>query len=290
VRIDGPDERDDAGSRDVLSDEASFRESESPEAMSREALSGEASTRAGARRHVADRAEAGDGEAGDGERTGGRDEAGRTDAEVRAERALGYRAEVEAVYRAYAIDQGCARVERIERETVTPAMRRIEAEDPGRHLAGLEHRLKGKDRLSEKVENYLKSNAELSTDQAFAKVKDAIRYTFQYDDQRYTEGVLNDVERLKGRFELVDARNLWPEAEYKGVNSRWRIPADGQVFEVQFHTEASLEAKEATHAAYEKIRSPETSKEERSELQDYQRRVSAGIPVPPNVNEIPNYP
>ena len=29
--------------------------------------------------------------------------------------------------------------------------RRIEAEDPDRHLVGLENRLKGKDRLSEKV-------------------------------------------------------------------------------------------------------------------------------------------
>ncbi len=69
-----------------------------------------------------------------------RDIAGRT------ERTLEHRAKVDAAYRAYAIDQGCASVEKIERELVTPAMRRIEAEDPDRHLAGLEHRLKGKDR------------------------------------------------------------------------------------------------------------------------------------------------
>jgi hypothetical protein len=273
VRVDGPDEGDDAGSRDA----------QSREARSREARAGDTAQRGG---ELAGGRDAD----GDHRRPGEHDEAGRAGAEIRVERALGYRAEVEAVYRAYAIDQGCARVERIERETVTPAMRRVEAEDPERHLAGLEHRLKGKDRLSEKVENYLKSNAELSTDQAFSKVKDAIRYTFQYDEQHYTDGVLNDVERLKSQFDLVDARNVWPEAEYKGVNSRWRVPTDGQVFEVQFHTEASLEAKEETHWAYEKIRSSETSKEERSELQDYQRRVSADIPVPPNVNEIPNYP
>jgi hypothetical protein len=211
-------------------------------------------------------------------------------AEDRTDGALEHRVKVDAAYRAYAIEQGCARVEQIEASVVTPAMRRIEAEDPDRHLAGLEHRLKGKDRLTEKVEDYLKSNAEMSTNQAFAKVKDAIRYTFQYSEDRYTEGVLTDVERLKDQFEVVDVRNSWSDAEYKGVNSRWRVSENGQVFEVQFHTAASLQAKEVTHWAYEKIRSPETSKQQRNDLQEYQRRVAAGIPVPPNADEIPNYP
>jgi hypothetical protein len=215
---------------------------------------------------------------------------GARDVGLSIERALEHRATVDAAYRAYAIEQGCARVEKIERETVTPAMRRIEAEDPDRHLAGLEHRLKGKDRLTEKVENYLQSNVDLSTDQAFAKVKDAIRYTFRYQEQHYTERVLSDLERLKGRFEVVDVRNSWAETEYKGVNSRWRVPDTGQVFEVQFHTQASLEAKEITHWAYEKIRNRDTSNQEREELQDYQRRVSDAIPEPPNVSEIPDYP
>ncbi len=62
-----------------------------------------------------------------------------------------YRATVDAVYRARTVDQGCARVREIEETTVTPAMRSIESEDPTRHLAGLEHRLKGKDRIEEKT-------------------------------------------------------------------------------------------------------------------------------------------
>jgi hypothetical protein len=214
----------------------------------------------------------------------------RADTSDRTERAAEYRATVENAYRAHAIDQGCARVEKIEETIVTPAMRRIEAEDPHRHLAGFDNRLKEKDRLAEKVLNYLKSNSELSADQALAKIKDSIRYTFQYAYDQYTEGVLTDIERLKGRFEVVDVRNTWDDAEYKGVNSRWRVPENGQLFEVQFHTQASLEAKESTHWAYEKIRNPDTPKEERSELQDFQRRVSAAIPVPRNVADIPDFP
>ena len=211
-------------------------------------------------------------------------------AATRAGRNVDIRVRLDAAFRAYAIDLGCAQVEQTERETVTPAMRRIEAEDPERHLAGLEHRLKGKDRLSEKVNDHWMSRAEITVDQAFSKVKDAIRYTFEYSETQYTEGVLTDIERLKSRFEVVDVRNLWAAEEYKGVNSRWRTAESSQVFEVQFHTAASREAKESTHWAYERIRSPETSREERNELQDYQRQVSADIPVPPYVREIPDYP
>jgi hypothetical protein len=40
--------------------------------------------------------------------------------------------DVDAAYRAHAIDQGCARVRETEEVIVTPAMRRIEAEDPTR--------------------------------------------------------------------------------------------------------------------------------------------------------------
>jgi len=209
---------------------------------------------------------------------------------ARAARSLEYRADVEAHDRAYAIDQGYARVREIEEKTLTPAMRRIEAEDPDRSLAGLENRLKGKDRLTEKVTNHMLSNAELSADQAFAKVKDAIRYTFTYSEDHYAEGVRADLVRMGAQFELVDLRNSWLGKEYKGINSRWRVPENNQLFEVQFHTQASFEAKQLTHVAYEKIRDPATSKGEREKLQDFQRQVSADIPIPTDVNDIPDYP
>jgi hypothetical protein len=201
-----------------------------------------------------------------------------------------HRATVDAAYRAYAIDRAYERVGEIERGVVTPAMKRIEAEDPERQLAGLENRLKGKDRLAEKVASHLKSNPELSPDQACAKVKDAIRYTFAYNDDHYAEGVRADSERLARRFELVDLRNLWPAAEYKGINTRWRVQESDQIFEVQFHTRASLEAKQFTHGAYEKIRDPSTPRDERDKLQEFQRQVSADIPIPRDADHIRDYP
>ena len=53
------------------------------------------------------------------------------DSALRIERAVAYRAAVDVAYRQYAIDNGHALVEEPERETASPAIRRIESEDPG---------------------------------------------------------------------------------------------------------------------------------------------------------------
>jgi hypothetical protein len=209
----------------------------------------------------------------------------------RAEYVAEYRSKVDEVYRRHAIDTGCDRVRETEKTIVTPAMRRIESEDPDRHLVGLDHCLKGKGRLTEKIDRQMEAQPELSYQDAFASVKDAIRYTFQYRDDRYAEGVHADCERLKAEgFELVELRNSWSNAEYKGINSRWRVPDRGQLFEVQFHTQASFEAKQETHSAYEKIRNPATPKAERDELKNLQCAISARIPTPRGATDIPDYP
>jgi hypothetical protein len=209
---------------------------------------------------------------------------------VRVARSLEYRATADAADRDYAIDQGYARVREIEEKIVTPAMRRIEAEDPDRHLVGLEHRLKGKDRLTEKIEEAVEERGH-TAGEALSLVKDAIRYTFCYPDDRYTEGLLADCERLEDAgFERYDRRNSWEQLEYKGINTRWRVPGSGQVFEVQFHTQASLDGKEETHWAYEKLRCLPENDEEVRELRAYQREVTSKIRIPPGAPDIPDYP
>ena len=209
---------------------------------------------------------------------------------ARVDRVVEHRANVDAAYREYAIDQAYEKVREIERGTVTPAMKRIEAEDPERHLAGLENRLKGKDRLAEKVYEAMTERVR-TVDQALATIKDAIRYTFCYSDDRYAEGVDADCERLeRAGFRSVDRRNSWAAEEYKGINTRWWVPGTVQLFEVQFHTEASLAAKEETHWAYEKLREPATSKTEQESLSAYQREVTTRIPTPPGALDIPDYP
>jgi hypothetical protein len=190
------------------------------------------------------------------------------------------------------VERGCARIREVGETVITPAVRRIEAEDPGHHLAGLDHRLKGEDRLKEKVAERLQLRPELSPSQVLWAVPDAVRFTFVYPTERYTDGVRADLTRLRAKgFELVDpVKNSWTDEQYKGINSRWRERESGQVFELQFHTRASFEAKQLTHPAYERIRNPETSDDERAELEDFQRQACAKIQIPPGATEIEDYP
>lgn len=201
-----------------------------------------------------------------------------------------YYARMDAVFRAYEIDRAYERVREIERIIVTPAMKRIESEDPGRRLAGLEHSLKGKDRLTEKVDDWMSAQADLTAVKAISLIKDAIRYTFMYDETAYSAGVRADCDRLESPgFTPVDRQNSWEDDQYKGINSRWREPDSGMLFEVQFHTQESLDAKELTHPAYERIRDTKTPPDEVRRMKEYQREVCAGITIPPEATEIPDY-
>jgi hypothetical protein len=186
------------------------------------------------------------------------------------------------------VDRGCDRIREAGENVIVPGMRAIEAEDPDRHLIGLEYHLKGPERLKEKIARALEEQPELTPRQALAGVPDAVRFTFCYSDEHYTPGVCADLDRLSAcGFELAKPlKNSWPSDQYKGINTQWREPGTGQLFEVQFHTRASFEAKQLSHAAYERIRNPQTPDAELDELKDFQRQISAKIPVPPGALEI----
>ena len=130
-----------------------------------------------------------------------------------------------------------------------------------------------------------------SPEDAVSLVPDTIRYTFQYQEAHYTQGVWADIGRLKAQgFELRKLRNAWSEDQYKGVNSQWIEPETGQRFEVQFHTRISFEAKQLTHDAYERIRTQQADAFEELVLEAFQKKVTAEVPVPPGAADIPDYP
>ena len=96
------------------------------------------------------------------------------------------------------VEAACDQIADREREKISPAMRAIESQDPDRHLIGFEHRLKGRDRIKDKVCRGMR-NFGRSPEQAISRVPDAIRYTFEYREARYTQGVWTDIGRLKDK-------------------------------------------------------------------------------------------
>src|SRR5215475_2614047 len=84
--------------------------------------------------------------------------------------------------------KACADIQEEGERVILPAMRRIEAADPERHLAGLENMLKGEDRLKEKIADYLRA-PDITVREALSTVPDAVRFTLTYGTERYADGV-----------------------------------------------------------------------------------------------------
>jgi hypothetical protein len=188
------------------------------------------------------------------------------------------------------VETACDRIAKLEEDKITPAMREVESKDLDRHLVGLNHCLKDRDRIKEKVCDKMEEKGR-TPEEAISLIPDTIRFTFQYPEARYTQGVWAEITRLTEQgFEQHTRRNCWSDDQYKGINSQWIEPGTGQRFEVQFHTRISFEAKELTHKAYERIRTHQADKFEELVLEALQRKVTADVPVPPGAADIPDYP
>ena len=166
----------------------------------------------------------------------------------------------------------------------------VQENDHGGWLAGFEHRLKGEDRLQEKITEMVKVERGMTAAKALREIPDAIRYTFCFQPENYTRGYYDIKQRFESRgYEMYYSQNWWTNPEYKGINTRW-VTSEGQRFEVQFHTPDSFHAKhQVTHKAYERIRDPATSREELRELHAFQRVVSSRIQIPDGATDIPDY-
>ena len=194
----------------------------------------------------------------------------------------------------------------LERHTETAeAIGRVREAEPGlsadaqaieqenRHggwLEGFKHRLKGKNRLLEKVaEGLTTSSPDATPKQVLRLIPDAIRFTFCFQPENYTRGYYDIKEGFESRGnEMYYSKNYWTDHEYKGINTRW-VTAEGQRFEVQFHTPDSFHAKhQVTHLAYERIRDTSTRRAELRELHAFQREVSSWIQVPDGAIDIPD--
>jgi hypothetical protein len=177
-------------------------------------------------------------------------------------------------------------------EALTKQMGQAERENAcGGLLSGLEFCLKGEDRLKEKIAEKIEHEPDTTPCGAVRDINDAIRYTFCFEPSKYAEGYWDLKSRLEANeFRMVYSKNYWQyDPEYKGINSRW-VTAEGQRFEVQFHTPESFHAKQqVTHRAYERSRNRLTGRSERLELEAFQREVCTFITVPGEAGSIPDY-
>jgi hypothetical protein len=171
-------------------------------------------------------------------------------------------------------------------------MRHIETQLDHGHLAPNTEQfaLKEPDRYKEKLANLITRFPDESPEDLTKQIHDGVRYTFVSSTEAYSSNFWDVSRRLEDDgFELLVRTNTWGSEEYKGVNTRWRDSESDLIFEVQIHTYESLDAKERTHEAYERINDTRTPVEEIESLRAYQRYVSAQIPLPEGWQDIPDY-
>jgi hypothetical protein len=171
-------------------------------------------------------------------------------------------------------------------------MRRIEARLEHGHLVEDTEKfsLKDPDSLKEKLADLIARNPDKPYDELAHEIHDAIRYTFIFTVASYTDSICDAQGKVEAAgYELEVRRNSWESQEYKGINSRWLDPTSGQLFEIQFHTQESWEAKQKTHHAYERIKDPRTPADELRTLREYQKRISGAVEIPPEAADIPEY-
>ncbi|MFF0464320.1 hypothetical protein ACFYS5_28865, partial [Streptomyces mexicanus] len=170
---------------------------------------------------------------------------------------------------------------------ITASMQDIAGRVDDGKLIGLEYRLKGEDSLKRKLATDMLEDIGMDHGAALGDIKDSIRYTMEVPADNYTHGVQQAIDDLQAKgFENVTFKNTWDSTGYKGINSTWRDPVSGQVFELQFHTADSFAAKMDGHVLYEKERLPGVSPEELASIKAEQAELFGRVPVPHGAGDI----
>ncbi|SEP95620.1 Short repeat-containing protein of unknown function [Lentzea xinjiangensis] len=179
---------------------------------------------------------------------------------------------------------------------ITPRLQdvvgRIRNDLPSVDLEGLAHSVKGADSLKRKVVDKLTKNPDIGA--VLGDVKDAVRYTMVADDAAYVAAVERGIAALEAKgFVKLEVKNSWLQNryvdKYRGINSVWKDPATGQVFEFQFHTPKSLAAKTVEHPWYELHRVPGTTQLEIDHAIAQAELIFADVPFPTGAVRIPEF-
>lgn len=160
----------------------------------------------------------------------------------------------------------------------------------GGALGKFESRIKSLDSFSRKVRksmlNFVRQDEEAFERRDFAPlletIEDALRYTVVAAAHANIPRVASDLlasahERSIATVKLVDS--FQPESRYKGLHANLRSKADDWfVFEVQFHSDVTLDADAATHQAYEEYRASGQPLLRRQQLHDAIAEKYAEVP------------
>ena len=157
-------------------------------------------------------------------------------------------------------------------------------------MAGLDKRIKSKKRYLEKMQRVTKGSRDPKLiKEKIDNVHDVIRYTYLGDEKNLRQVFESAREELEAQgYMFKKVSNTWKDGvKYKGINCTLEAPDGSHTkFELQFHTERSLEVKEKTHQLYEKTQDPGATPEQIFEWNQEQIRLSNTVANPVDVDKI----
>jgi hypothetical protein len=161
------------------------------------------------------------------------------------------------------------------------------ADLPTSELAGFDARLKSFDSLARKVATEVVETDGIPVAEALKTINDSIRYTVVTADGDFVAASSKVTESLTAQgFENVSFKNTFGSDGYQGINTNWRDPESGRIFEVQFHTPMSFAAKTETHPIYEVLRIPGIDPARAAMLRAHQNAVFDTVPRPVNSSAV----
>jgi len=170
---------------------------------------------------------------------------------------------------------------------ITSLLQTTAANNGGR-MEGLDFKFKSEESLARKITTETADTPGLPLEASGDLMNDVLRYTMMLDEGSYTSGAKDTLAQLEADgFEISRINNAWSkDVPYQGLNVTVKTP-EGHKFELQFHTEASFNAKEhLTHGLYEEMRVLPEGSPRIEEIQREMAEIFSQVPVPDGVSEI----
>ncbi len=178
---------------------------------------------------------------------------------------------------------------RVLEQRVTPMLQTI-AGEAGASLAGLAQALKSPASLAEKLRQLIAFRHK-TLDEAVTSVNDALRYSVVLPADRFSDGYRHIAARLDdlGHEKRRVANHFTkPQEAFSAVSVTLRT-AQGQLWEIQFHTSETFRLKQQFHDLYKQLqwqRLQGVPLAERRERQRPATQAFRALPLPAEVDEI----
>lgn len=167
-------------------------------------------------------------------------------------------------------------------------------EENGTKLDGLQYSVKTASSITDKMERITNTKqGKMTPKEALEKMTDLIRYTQICEHNDIFTVARQTIEALTSKgYMLSKVQNYYETpyktTGYKGLHLNFISP-QGQVFELQIHSEESFAAKQKGHELYEVIRAVSTPIEKKNELRPEIFRIHNTVPNPPGYNTLHNF-